>query len=435
MERVVRFSADRLSGVPPLAVPPHAAELAAATGPTISRDGMGAARAFALFTDVLAPACVPIDHPRSLGFVPSAPSTAASLFDLAVSSAGIYADWWLEGAGAIHAENQALRWLCDLSGLPAGAGGVFLSSGTIANLTGLAVALRTWRTRGGVGRGVVAVTHEAHASIRLAARVLDIDVLEAPGDARGRLTADALRETLDRPDAPAPFAVAATAGSTNAGMVDDLAGIAQVCRERGMWLHVDGAYGGAALACPEARPLFAGIEAADSIVIDPHKWFFAPLDCSALLYREPALARAALTQTAEYLDPLDEWTEWNPSDYGIHLTRRARGLPFWFSLAAHGSDAYAAAVGASIDLARATARLIDQSPELELVMEPELSVVLFRRIGWTGPEYHAWSTRLLERGLGFVTPTSWRGETLLRLCFVNPRTTPVDVAGLLGTLR
>ena len=132
----------------------------------------------------------------------------------------------------------------------------------------------------------------------------------------------------------------ATSGTTNLGVIDDLAGIAEVCRERGLWFHVDGAYGGAALAAPSVRHLFAGIEHADSFIVDPHKWLFAPFDCCALVYRDPEVARRAHTQHAGYLDPINEAGEWNPSDYAMHLSRRARGLPFWFSLAVHGTDAY-----------------------------------------------------------------------------------------------
>ena len=141
------------------------------------------------------------------------------------------------------------------------------------------------------------------------------------------------------------FAISATAGTTNLGMVDDLSGLADVAEREGLWLHVDGAYGGTAILSSTGRQALAGIDRVHSMVVDPHKWLFAGYDCGALLYRDVRVARAAFTQTAEYLDAVEvSAEEWNPSDYAVHLTRRARGVPLWFSLATHGTDAYRTAV-------------------------------------------------------------------------------------------
>jgi aromatic-L-amino-acid/L-tryptophan decarboxylase len=208
-----------------------------------------------------------------------------------------------------------------------------------------------------------------------------------------------------------------------------------VCEEHDLWMHVEGADGGAAVAAPSARARFAGIERADSLVVDPHKWLFAPLDCAALLYRDPSQARAAFAQQAEYIDAVQSRAEWNPSDYAVHLSRRARGLPFWFSLAAHGGRAYGEAIEHGLALARDAAELIRSAPHLELIFDPELSVVVFRRNGWQPRDYQEWSDLMLARGLTLTIPTSWRGETLLRLCFVNPLTTVEDVEDVLDSLR
>ncbi|HQY32224.1 MAG TPA: pyridoxal-dependent decarboxylase, partial [Thermomicrobiales bacterium] len=202
----------------------------------------------------------------------------------------------------------------------------------------------------------------------------------------------------------------------------------------GIWFHVDAAYGGAALLVPEKRLLFAGIERADSVVIDPHKWLFTPLDCSALLYRQPALAKAAFTQHADYLAAFQEIGDWNPGDFAMHLTRRARGLPFWFMLAAHGSDAITTAVRTSIDLATATAREIEARPGLNLLMEPELSVVVFTVTGWTSSDYHQFCDRLLAEGKALILPTQVDQKPALRLCFINPRTTIDDVRLILDEI-
>jgi L-2,4-diaminobutyrate decarboxylase len=231
------------------------------------------------------------------------------------------------------------------------------------------------------------------------------------------------------------FAVVATAGTTNLGQVDDLAGVAEVCRERDLWLHVDGAYGLGALCAPSVRPLFAGVEHVDSLIVDPHKWLFAPFDSCALVYRDPALGRAAHRQQASYLEALyDDDEVHNPSDYGVHLTRRPRGLPLWFALAVHGTDAFAAAVEHTLAVARAGAEEIRSRPELDLVAEPELSVLAFRRLGWEPEEYARWAARLRDSGTAFVLPTAVGGETIARFAIVNPRTTLDDLRIVLDSL-
>jgi glutamate/tyrosine decarboxylase-like PLP-dependent enzyme len=181
--------------------------------------------------------------------------------------------------------------------------------------------------------------------------------------------------------------------------------------------------------------VFAGVEHADSVIVDPHKWLFAPFDACALIYREPALALKAHTQKAEYLDTLTESPDWNPSDLAVQLTRRSRGLPLWFSLATHGTDQYRATIAHGIDLARRIADEIAGREGLSLVREPQLSVVVFRREGWTAADYQAWSDRLLEEQRAFVVPSSHAGEPVLRFAIISPLTTYellVDILDSLG---
>jgi glutamate/tyrosine decarboxylase-like PLP-dependent enzyme len=336
----------------------------------------------------------------------------------------------------VHAENEALRWLAGLAGLPAEAGGCFVQGGTNGNLSALHAAREHARhERGGApDRWRVACSEEVHSSVRAAARLMDVDVLAVPADDAGRMHGAALRAALD--GAGNVFAAVATAGTTNAGLLDDLAGIAAACREHGVWMHVDGAYGAAGLCAPSIRGRYAGIEQADSLIVDPHKWLFAPFDSCALLYREPAIGRAAHRQSASYLDGLYRDEEsWNPSDYGLHLTRRARGIPFWFSLAVHGTEAYAAAVERTLEVTRAGAEEIRARPELELVAEPELSILAFRRHGWADEDHQRWAAGLRESGTAFVFPTTVHGETVARLALVNPRTTIADLRIVLDTMR
>ncbi len=441
VRRLAEAAAARLSSEPVLGTTAEPAVLDAAVGATVTSGGLGLDGALRVWTDELAPACIAIEHPRYLAFIPSAPTRLAAGFDMVVSATNPYGGSWYEGAGVVFAENQALRWIADLAGMPEGAGGVFVQGGTIGNLSALVAAREHARSSRAVApaRWAVCVTEETHSSVSHSLRtVMDVDVVVVPGDERGRMTGAALRATVealpaDRRDGI--FAVVATAGSTNLGVVDDLAGIGEVARANGWWLHVDGAYGGAGLAAPSVRELYTGIEHADSFIVDPHKWLFGPFDCCALVYRDPAIARAAHTQHAAYLDAVTMEGEWNPSDYAIQLTRRARGLPLWFSLAAHGTDAYRDAVEQTLRVAREGAELIRRAEHLELLVEPELSVLVFARRGWDDADYGPWGDRLLEQGLAFVTSTRHRGRTCARLAIVNPLTTPADLAAILDTLR
>lgn len=435
-EVVVQYAQERIRLAPPLDRPLTEAELVSRVGQTITPEGLGGTEAMRIFADELAPSCLSSDHPRYLSFIPCAPSDAASMFDLVVGASSIYGGSWLEGSGAVYAENLALRWLADLVGMPAGAGGVFTPGGTIGNLSALVAARHTARDRApeGVRPNLVLCCDGAHSSIVAAAEVMDAQIVPVPMDEAMRLTGANLRAVLAEIDPAQVFAVVATCGTTNFGVIDDLASIAEVCREFGLWFHVDGAYGGAGLAAPSIRERYAGIEHCDSFIVDPHKWLFAPYDCCALLYREPALARVAHTQKAGYLDVLTEAPEWNPTDYSVGLTRRARGLPFWFSLTVNGTQAYTAAIEQTLAVARYAEEQIAARPYLELVRERDLTVVVFRRQGWTATDYHRWSDRLLADEFAFIVPTTHAGETLARFAIVNPATSTGDIDEILDTM-
>ena len=398
--------------------PPALGGTVDAIPPAITAAGLGPERAATLLLDRVIPGAFQIDHPRYLAFIPSAQAPAAALADVLLAVNSIYGGSWLEGSGLVAAENQALRWLADLAGLPATAGGTFVQGGTNGNLSALHAARAAARARGERATRV-AVSDDAHSSIAHMLRVMDAEPVG-----------------LDALDADGVFAVVATAGTTNLGRVDDLAAVAEVCRERGLWMHVDGAYGLAALCAPSVRHRFAGIEHADSFIVDPHKWLFSPFDCCALVYRDPALGRAAHRQHASYLEALyADDAAFNPSDYGVHLTRRARGLPFWFALAVHGTDAFTEAVETTLAVTRAGAQEIRAREELELLLAPELSVLVFRRRGWTPADYDRWADGLRASGTAFVMPTTVAGETVARLALVNPRTTLDDLRAVLDAMR
>jgi L-2,4-diaminobutyrate decarboxylase len=438
-KEILEYSLIRLRTDPPLDGPKTAQELYELAGNTITAKGLGGHEALNLFKEVLAKACISTDHPRYLAFIPSAPSEYANLFDLVVGASALYGGSWLEGAGAVFAENQALKWISDLACMPETSGGVFVQGGTIGNLSALVTARNTFREkRKDVSRWVIAASADAHSSIKSAADVMDVEILLIKPNQDGSLRADAAAAAIDKYHSENPthqiFALVATAGTTNLGIIDDLKGLGSCAKSRGIWFHVDGAYGLAALCAPSVRPLFNGIELADSFIVDPHKWLFAPFDACALIYRNPKLAKAAHLQKAAYLETLDDEDEWNPSDYAIHLTRRARGLPFWFSLAAHGTDEYAKAMERTMDVAKDAAAQVRNHKNLKLVIEPSLSIVAFERVGWERADYEKWSDKLLADQIGFVTASAHKGKPILRFAIVNPWTKESDISAILATL-
>ncbi len=410
-------------------------ELAVSLEGAITPEGMGGHAALALFRDVLMPACRPMDNPLHLAYVATAPTPAANLFDLVVSASSIFGGLWEGGAGAIAAENQALAWLASLAGFPDDAGGCFVSGGSAANLSALVAARHVARERVDEppARWCFATTRETHASVHAAARTMDVDVVSVEPDERGRMTGDALSAAIREHRRQAPhdrlFAVVANAGTTNVGAIDELDTIADLCDAHDLWMHIDGAYGGATLCAPSMKEALRGFERADSFGIDPHKWMFAPYDCAALVYRDPIAAAQAHAQHGDYLDAVDR-SESNPSDLAFHLSRRARGLPLWFSLATHGTDAYATAVEHTLDAARGFADHLRDRGGFTLLLDPQMSVVLFEVDGWDRARYDAWTTSRAHDGVGLVVPTTWRGRTCYRVCLVNPLTTVDMLVGL-----
>jgi len=444
---VMKYAIDRISNVTPdLGAPRKEEDLMRIVGETVTPDGIGGEAAFKLFRDVLVKATVPIDHPRHLAFVPAAPTRAAIMFDLVTSASSIHGAYWMEGGGGIFCENQAMKWLVSLTGMPNGTFGVFTSGGTAANLSAIVAAREEWRNKNAdhIGhKGLMITSDAAHSSVQAMAKVIDADMLmiHCEGD---NLTGKELQATinqLEEKDRKRLFAVVATGGTTNAGIIDELDTIADVCEKENVWFHIDCAYGGGALAAKSVRHLFTGIERADSVTIDPHKWLFSPYDCGAVIYKNMELAKNAHSQKGSYLEIFkDEGAHgFNPSEYQIQLTRRVRGMPLWFSLAMHGTDKYRVAIERGIELAQIAAKKIEDRPYLELVRPPSLSVVLYRRKGWTPDQYREWTYKNHRDGVALVTPTKWKTngefETVSRFCFINPDTTEKDIDVILDTME
>ena len=441
---IMKYAINRISNTSPeMGSPKQEQDLMDLVGETVTKEGIGGEKAFELFKDVLVKATVPVDHPRHLAFVPAAPTRAAILFDLVTSAASIHGAYWMTGAGGIFCENQAMKWLVQLTGLPEGAFGVFTSGGTSANLSAMIAAREAWRDKNEENKAYKALlitSNGAHSSVKSMAKVIDADIILVDDDEEDKLNGKWLQQKIDglsEIDRKRLFAVVATGGTTNAGIIDDLESVADVCEQEDLWFHVDAAYGGGALAAPSVRHLFNGIERADSITIDPHKWMFSPYDCGAVIYKNMDLARNAHSQKGAYLDIFkDKGAQgFNPADYQIQLTRRVRGMPLWFSLAMHGTDKYKQAIERGIELAKIAENKINESEHVEVVRPSSLSVVLFRRKDWTPDQYKDWTYKNHNSGFALVTPTTWKKETVARFCFINPDTTEDDIDKIIASMK
>ncbi len=437
-DAIYKYASERMDMNPaPLDGPKTKSDLENFAGNTMTEAGLGGLAALELFEKTLAPATISTDHPNFLSFIPAAPTEAATLFDLVVSASSIYGGSWTEGAGAVFVENQVLELLADEAGFPKGSGGVFVQGGTLGNLSALVVARDVAKQKHGSQNWAVICSSEAHSSIKAVANVMGVEVLKADAAATGSLTGQAAEEAIStaKEQGLFPFAIVGTGGTTNFGIIDQLSELADVAKKHDLWFHVDGAYGLAGILVPEMKPKYSGLERADSFIVDPHKWLFSPFDACALVYRNPSLAKTAHMQHGEYLETLNQNDDWNPSDYAFNLTRRVRGLPLWFSLATHGVAAYRSAIKLNLDLTKQIADEIRNRKNLKLVREPELSVVVFERIGWEAKDYEEWSANLLESQLAFVVPSSHLGKPNTRFAIVNPTTEFEDLEAILDTME
>jgi glutamate/tyrosine decarboxylase-like PLP-dependent enzyme len=427
---------EHLEGLPrrPAVKTGAPAALATALGGPPPEGGGDAREALEVLTAVALEHMQHGDHPRYFARVPSPSSFAAVLADWLGTGFNAIAASWAGGSGPTTVELVVLEWLRELTGLPPGTEGIMTSGGSAANLTALAAA------RAVEGPGVCYLSDQTHASIARGLRALGFPpghIRVLPSDEGLRLPVTALSAAI-RDDAAAgerPGFVVATAGTTNTGAVDPLPELADLCRAAGLWLHVDGAYGAAAALCDAGRRVLAGVERADSLVLDPHKWLFQPYDLGCVFVTRPGVLERAFTMTPEYLaDVTGGAGEVDLRDRGLELSRRARGLKLWLTFRVHGVARLRAAIAHGIGLAEHAERLVAGDPRWDVVTPASLGIVTFALRG-AGPEEHqARAAELAESGYAAVTSTRVAGRPVLRLCTINPRTTREDVAGTLVRL-
>ncbi|MDX6706483.1 MAG: aromatic-L-amino-acid/L-tryptophan decarboxylase [Solirubrobacteraceae bacterium] len=382
-----------------------------------------------------------LQHPRYFAYIPTCGTFPGALGDLIDSALGVDVGSWTQSAGPSRLELVVLDWFKDWIGYPPEAAGILVSGGSAANMTALACA-REALLGPMTDRVVAYVSDQTHSSLARAARALGFrpeQVRVLPTDDRYRLTPETVAAAMDA-DAAAglqPLLVTAAAGSTSTGAVDHLAGLAEVCRERGAWLHVDAAYGGFAALTERGRAQLAGIELADSVTLDPHKWLYQPIECGSLLVRDGALLTRAFEITPDYLADTMVEQEVNFADRGLQLTRSGRGLKLWLSIGHFGLSAFRRAIDRSLDLALLAQRHVEESDELQLMSPAQLGVLCFRRNvpGADEDEIAQVNGALVQRygasGDGLVSSTRLRGVYAIRLCVMNHTSTEDDVRKVL----
>jgi glutamate/tyrosine decarboxylase-like PLP-dependent enzyme len=380
-----------------------------------------------------------IVHPRFFAFVPGPSNFISASADFLAGGFNVFNGSWLGGSGAAAMELTVIDWLRQLCGLPSGAGGLFVSGGSVANLTALLAARRAKlqdRTQG----AVVYYSDQTHSSVGKALRAIGLlpeQLRSIPSDTRFRLPLAALGEQVaeDRAQGLVPFCVIANAGATSTGAVDPLRQIAEFSRSQGLWLHVDGAYGAAAVISPRGRRALDGLELADSVSLDPHKWLFQSIECGCVLVRDATLLKSTFSASAGYLAEIHRHAaEVNPCDYGLQLTRSFRALKVWMSIQYFGLAAFRRAVDRGFELAELAERTLRKMSEWEVVTPAQMGIVTFRRRGAPAGYYELLHEAMLADGFAFLSTTVLEGETVLRMCTINPRTSDADVVETLERL-
>ncbi|WP_108651424.1 pyridoxal phosphate-dependent decarboxylase family protein [Dongshaea marina] len=379
-----------------------------------------------------------LDHPRFFAFVPGPGNFVSAMADALASGFNVFSGTWMEAAAPSQIELVTLDWLRSAFDMPKTAGGLFTSGGSAANLTALATA-RHVKLGHEMERAVAYCSDQTHSSVARAFRILGFrpeQLRTLASDADFKLDPQSLRQMIEA-DLNAglqPFCVIANLGTTNTGAVDPIETLASICQEFQLWLHADGAYGGATVLSPETKELFKGADSVDSLSLDPHKWLFQPYEIGCLLVKDQSHLKQAFHILPEYLeDTAGKDEEINFCDYGPQLTRGFRALKLWMSLQVFGADAFKEAIERGIKLAESAEIMIRDLPQWEITTDAQLGVVTFRARpeGYSEKELDAHNQALveaiLEDGYAMIVSTKLRGKTVLRLCTINPRTSVDDL--------
>ena len=387
--------------------------------------------------DVLANT-VHVNHPRFFAFVPGPGNYVGVLADAIAAGFNVFNGTWFAGSGAAALELGVVDWLRRCCGMPEGAGGLFVSGGSVANMSALAVARRVV-LNDRIADATVYFSDQTHSSVERALRVLGFlpeQFRPVASDDSFRLPMAALERAVstDRAGGLRPFCVVANAGTTNTGAIDPLRELAEYTRREGMWLHVDGAYGAAAAVSARGRALLEGMGGADSLSLDPHKWLFQPFECGCFLVRDARLMKETFQIMPDYLQDVHQYAEVHPCDYGIQLTREFRALKLWLSLQVFGAAAFRAAIEHGFEMAELAERILCERGWV-IESPAQMGIVCFRRDGGSDELHLQLVHAMLADGFAALTSTNLRGQVVLRLCTINPRTTVKDIEDTVARLE
>lgn len=380
-----------------------------------------------------------VDHPRFFAFVPGPGNFVGTMADALASGFNVFNGTWLGGSAAAALELVVVDWFRRFCGFPETAGGLFVSGGSAANLTALYAARRS-KLGDRFENGVIYFSDQTHSSIERALRVIGFapeQCRKIPSNDRFELPLESLHDAIrsDKEAGLRPFCVVANAGTTNTGAVDPLAELAALCREENLWLHADGAYGAAAVICDRGREKLRGLDLADSLSLDPHKWLFQPFECGCVLLRDAALLKSAFQLKPDYLrDVHRDASETNPADYGIQLTRGFRALKVWLSINTFGMAAFRAAVTRGFELAEFAEKELRGRRDCEILSPAQMGIVCFR-FGQNDELQTKLVDLMLRDGYAFLTSTMLKGVTALRFCTINPRTKETEIIQTIDRLE
>jgi aromatic-L-amino-acid decarboxylase len=410
-------------------------------------DGCSFEHVLELLFDRAIPCSFNTAGPGYLAYIPGGGLFLAAVADLIADATNRYVGLWQAAPGLVQIETNAVRWLAEIVGMPAGSGGFLTTGGSLATFSAV-VAARATRLGERFDDGVIYTSDQAHHSVPRAARLAGFrrdQVREVATDAAFRVDLEALTRAIaeDRARGLRPCMIVGQAGTTNTGAVDDLEALADLAAREGLWLHVDAAYGGFFCLTERGRRRLAGIERADSVTLDPHKGMFLPYGTGCLLARDPAALRRAHGSPADYLPPMQDDPEFvDFCELSPELSRDFRGLRVWLPLKLVGARVFARALDEKLDLAELCAAALRDLPHVELVAPPQLSLLAFRHAPpglAEGPELDAHNRRLLaainRRGRVYLTSTIVRGRVVLRVCVLSFRTHRDRVEAALADIR
>jgi len=382
-----------------------------------------------------------ISHPKSYSFVPGPSNYISTLADTLATGFNIFSGGWAASPAAAELEIVTMNWLLKIFNFPVKqGGGIFTSGGSMANLTALVTARRI-KCGDDFSKAIIYMSDQAHSSNIKAIRVLGFkksQIRILPTDLDFKISINKLKNAIakDRLEGLQPFCFIASAGTTNTGTVDPLCDIADICEEENLWFHVDGAYGGAAILSEKGKKSLKGIERADSLTVDPHKWFYQPYEIGCLLVKNAEWLSATFSEKPEYLRDIEgNESEINFYDYGIQLTRRFRALKFYMSIKTYGLNTFKEAVTYNINLAERTEKMLRKSKKWEIISPATLAVINFRYnpIGLNLSEKELddlnqeISKRIVASREALLVTTILNGQVVLRMCLINPKTTIDDI--------